>query len=255
MKKPFAVFTIAKDESVILPIWLKHYRQTFSDEDIYVLDHETKDGSTTNTGVNVIPIFNSEAGRHYWLVEQAQKFQAELLEKYEVVIYTDADEIIYSNRDGSLLDALEDFRNSDRQYVNVIGYESVHIMDEEKPLDLSKPIIAQRQKWSREPVYDKPLLTKIPLAYSVGFHQCQYPVSYGFELYMLHLHRMDYDIMLQRHVWKNKEWNLADEGGLGWQNRIHEAEAVKRLMKEGYTGGNSAYTTIPLEHQTKLAHL
>lgn len=169
MKKPFAIFTIAKDESVILPIWLKHYRNTFANEDIYVLDHQTKDGSTKNIGVNVIPIFNPEAGRHTWLVEQAQAFQNKLLEHYEVVLYTDADEIIYTIEDKSLLDVLQEFRQSDHQYVNCVGYELVQKMEEEEQLNLLLPIMHQRNNWTREPMYDKPLITKIPLQYREGF--------------------------------------------------------------------------------------
>ena len=255
MKKPFAIFTIAKDESVILPIWLKHYRNTFADEDIYVLDHQTKDGSTNNIGVNVISISNPEAGRHTWLVEQAQAFQFELLDKYDVVIYTDADEIIYTDQDKSLLDALEEFRISNNQYANCVGYECVHIMEEEEPLDLSKPIIEQRKKWSRESMYDKPLITKIPLEYNVGFHSCKHhSPNYCYGFHLLHLHRMDYNIMLERHIWKNTEWNLADEGHLGFHNRVYEAEAIKQLMINGYTG-SSQISDIPLEHKLKLNHL
>lgn len=254
MKKRFAVFTIVKDESVFLPIWLKHYRQTFADEDIYVIDHETKDGSTDNLGVNIIPVFNAEAFRHQWLVDQVQKVQNELLEKYEVVLFAEADEIVYSEREGTLLEALEDFKNSDQQYVNMIGYECVHLIDEEAPLDLTKSIIAQRQKWLKEPMYDKPLLTKIPLSYNVGFHSCHLPTNLGFGLHLLHLHRMDYDLMLQRHVWRNTQWNVVDDG-LGWQNRVFESEEIKKLMRHGFTNNASNCTTIPQEHQTKLLHL
>lgn len=255
MKKKFAVFTIVKDESVFLPIWLKHYRQTFADEDIYIIDHESKDGSTENLGVNVIPVFNAEAFKHQWLVDQVQRVQAELLEKYEVVLFAESDEIVYTEREGTLLETLEDFRNSDHEYVNVVGYECVHIMDEEGPLDLSKPIVAQRQKWIKETQYDKPLLTKVPLSYAVGFHTCDRQTNFGFGLCMFHLHRMDYDLMLKRHIWRNTEWRLANEGGLGWQHHVHEAEAVRNLVRNGFSGNSGNCTTIPQEHQAKLAHL
>jgi hypothetical protein len=255
MKKEFAVFTIVKDEPIFLPIWLKHYRQTFSDDDIYVIDHETKDGSTDNLNVNVIQVSNPNAFQHQWLVEQVQRVQAELLERYEVVLFAEADEIIYTDRYDNLLDALKDFRKSDQEYANVVGYECVHIMDEEGPLDLSNPIVAQRQKWIREPMYDKPLLTKVPLLYAVGFHTCNRHTNFGFGLHLFHLHRMDYDLMLKRHIWRNTEWRLAKEGGLGWQHHIHEAEAVRNLVRNGFSSNGGNCTTIPQEHQAKLAHL
>jgi hypothetical protein len=49
----YAVFTICRSEGVYLPIWLKYYRQFFSDNDIYILDNDSNDGSTQNLTVNV----------------------------------------------------------------------------------------------------------------------------------------------------------------------------------------------------------
>ena len=45
-KKKCAVFTIVKNENYFLPIWLKHYKRYFDNSDIYVLDHQSNDGST-----------------------------------------------------------------------------------------------------------------------------------------------------------------------------------------------------------------
>lgn len=253
MRKPFAVFTIVKDEPVNLPIWLKHYRRTFADEDIYVIDHETQDGSTADLGVNVIPVFNPEAFRHQWLVDQVQRVQAELLERYEVVLFAEADEMVYSPH-AKLIDVLKAFRTSEAQYTNVVGYEAIHRIDDEPALDLTQPIVDQRPWWYREVHMDKPLLTKMPLQYGAGFHHCQYNRDYSWNLFMYHLHRMDYDLMLQRHIWRNTKWNLANEGGLGWHHHVHEAQAVRELMLRGWNG-NGALEEIPEAHKEALRHL
>ena len=45
MKHKCAVFTICKDEKIILPIWHRYYATQFREQDMYILDHQSKDGS------------------------------------------------------------------------------------------------------------------------------------------------------------------------------------------------------------------
>ena len=39
------VLTMARDERVFFPIWLRHYARSFAAHSIFVLDHATRDGS------------------------------------------------------------------------------------------------------------------------------------------------------------------------------------------------------------------
>ena len=55
-KKSRAVITMAKNESVFLPIWWRYYAQFFLPEDIYILDHESTDGSTSGGGFVRVPV-------------------------------------------------------------------------------------------------------------------------------------------------------------------------------------------------------
>ena len=96
MKKKCAVFTIVKNENYFLPIWLKHYKKYFNNSDIYVLDHQSNDGSTNNLDVNVIRIDYKLAFDHHWLVQTVQQQQTKLLEEYESVLFAEVDEIIYT---------------------------------------------------------------------------------------------------------------------------------------------------------------
>ncbi|MGH3827327.1 MAG: RICIN domain-containing protein, partial [Pseudonocardiaceae bacterium] len=41
-----AVLTIVRNENVFLPIWLHYYGQFFPAQDMYVIDHQSTDGST-----------------------------------------------------------------------------------------------------------------------------------------------------------------------------------------------------------------
>lgn len=68
MKKKCAIFTIAKNEDYFLPKWIKHYKKYFDVSDIYILNHQSSDGSTDNLDVNVVDVFNELAFDHNWLL-------------------------------------------------------------------------------------------------------------------------------------------------------------------------------------------
>jgi hypothetical protein len=95
-KKKCAVFTMVKNENYFLPIWLKHYKRYFDNSDIYILDHQSNDGSTEELDVNVELVINELAFDHQWLVNTVQNFQVKLLEQYESVLFAEADELVYT---------------------------------------------------------------------------------------------------------------------------------------------------------------
>src|SRR5436190_17272313 len=45
-----AALTMVQNEAVFLPIWLRYYSRFFGPDDLYVLDHDTSDGSTDRDG-------------------------------------------------------------------------------------------------------------------------------------------------------------------------------------------------------------
>lgn len=51
-----AIVTMVHNEGIFLLIWLRSYSQFFKPADIYVIDHESTDGSTSGEGFVRIPI-------------------------------------------------------------------------------------------------------------------------------------------------------------------------------------------------------
>ena len=109
-----AAFTIVHNEALWLPLWLKHYGQTFDAEDLFVLDHYSTDGSTSALeGVcNVVPIHRAAAFDHAWMKSVIEDFQAFLLRSYELVLFAEADEFIVADPRrhadlGAYMDALD----------------------------------------------------------------------------------------------------------------------------------------------------
>ncbi len=233
MKKS-AVFTIVKNESFFLPIWLKYFSKHFEQSDIYILDHQSDDGSTDNLSVTVVPITNDLYFDHYWLVEQVQNFQHELLKSYDYVLFCESDELIVpdSRKFSGLQEYIQSFQ---LDVIAGAGYELIHIPSEEPPIDLEVPILQQRKFWFRNDRYGKPVITRIPLSYELGFHSASECKVRDENLILLHLHRLDYAYFQERHAWKRKQ-NFKDDGPrAGWQHRASGEELKNFYFGQGNT--------------------
>jgi hypothetical protein len=203
-----AIITIVHNEAVFFPIWLHYYSRFFDPDDIYVFDNETTDGSTDRDGFVRIPVEHDTVD-HTWMVRTIQELQHELLRRYDVVVVTDVDEIVSPVPEigtlGSYLDVFDD------EYVTCLGYELLHMKDQEPPLDLERPILDQRRFWFWNQAYSKAAVATVPLEWNPGFHtRVDFQTRMDPDLRLIHLHRMDYNICKERHrVRRRKEW--ADE--------------------------------------------
>jgi Glycosyl transferase family 2 len=136
-----AVMTIVRNESVFLPIWLRYYRQFFSAQDMYVLDHQSTDGSTEGHGFVRVPVSHPEYGAG-WQRDVVQCSQHELVGRYDVVLCTDVDEIVAPDpRLGDLGTYIDRF---DEDFITCQGYEILHRKDIESPFDPTRPVLRQR---------------------------------------------------------------------------------------------------------------
>ena len=192
-----AIITIVHNEPVFLPIWLGYYSRFFGPDDIYVLDNETDDGSTDGGGFVRIPVTHGEVD-HTWMVRTIEGLQHELLERYDSVLVTDVDEIITPVPEwGTLGEYLDGF---EEPFVNCLGYELLHQRDSEPPLDLSRPVLDQRGCWFINDGYDKAALATVPMRWRPGFHGREdFSMKPDPDLRLVHLHRMDFDLCLERH--------------------------------------------------------
>lgn len=217
MKKRKAVFTIVKNEKVILPLWLKYYSKFFQPEDIYVLDHQSTDGSTDGLACNIKIVHSDFAFDHVWLNRVVCDFQIELLREYTTVLFVEADEFVF-HKDG--LDTYID--NLKIASSRCVGFELQHVTDKELPLNLGRPVLEQRSFWYQNPEYCKTLISKVPIHWNLGFHECDNHGRLDSDLYLVHLHRFDFDIANQKNMARAMmKWNKFDlDNGLGFQNRI-----------------------------------
>ncbi len=228
-----AAITIVHNEPVFLPIWLGYYSRFFDPADLYVIDNDTTDGSTDGEGFVRIPGHHDRAD-NAWMVQTVERVQHELIEgDYDVVLVTDVDEIITPTPEwgtlGDYLDELDDW------WVDCIGYELIHMIDREKPLDLSRPILDQRGFWYANGAFNKPAIATGPMSWVPGFHhRTDGQLNYDPDLRLIHLHRMDYEICRARHdSRRDRAWSELDrDRGLGVRNWPTEEGAFERWFYE-----------------------
>lgn len=239
--------TIVHNEPVFLSIWLRYYSRFFAPSDIYVLDHDTTDGSTAGGGFVRIPVSHDSVD-HVWMVETVQALQHELLERYDVVLVTDVDEMIAPDpRKATLGEYIAAF---DADFVNCQGYELVHVRETEPPYDPSRPILDQRGFWWDNDYYSKPLLARVPMNWIPGFHsRTDRQTNPDPDLYLIHLHRLDYDICKQRHRERRKQqWNQLDlDEGWAMHNRFVDDELFSRWFYTSmFEPGNPVFPRAPI---------
>lgn len=248
MKRKCAVFTTVKNESVFLPIWLRHYQQYFENQDIYVLDHHSTDESTAYLSVNVKTVANEYVNDHEWLVKIAQDFQRELLKKYQCVIFAESDEILYSV-EKPLNQIIDEFIESDDLYVTFSGYSVIQDIQNEPGLQSGDLIFEKRRYWYKDAAEDKTLMSKIPLDWNWGFHSLKgRNNNYHSDCYIAHLHRFDFQTMVQRHQERTSFKQKQDGGGTHWKSNQNDIFEVFQKI-------SSQPLLIPEHHQLALKHL
>jgi hypothetical protein len=252
MKKKCAVFTIVKNEKYFLPIWINHYKRYFDSSDIYILDHQSDDHSTNNLDVNVITVENELAFDHNWLCQTVIEFQRKLLEEYTCVLFAEGDEIIYSV-DRELNKAIDDFIISNFRFIRCKGYEIVQLEDEKNLLP-NESIINNRDYWFYSHLYSKTLLSKDPLIWDWGFHTIKNyendKITGKFGLTLCHLHRIDFELMLERHRDRIYKLNTVNDD-CGGQNKTFNREDLLEYFNE-YKYKNFLLEQIPIMHKNRL---
>ena len=239
--KRTALLTLVQNEAYFLPIFLGYYSRFFAAEDIYVIDHDTTDGSTDRGGFVRLPV-SHDTFDVPWMVQTVQEQQHELLDSYEAVLVADVDEIVAPNPEwGTLGDYLERF---DERWVNCLGYEILHFKDEEPPLDRDRPVLEQRRFWYPNDAYDKPALASEKQTWRLGLHgRADNHFNLDPDLRMIHLHRVDFDHCLERHQrWRERTWSERNrDRGLGVHIRERDEADFERWFYE-----DSAFSGIKI---------
>lgn len=186
-----AILTSVHPQSEYYPSWEKYYDQTsFFDR--------------------VVTIKLTDDNKHNF-IELAQtytKITAELLQKYELVMIVDVDEFVVPDPEKyrDLGDYLDKFSG---QAVKCKGYNVIEMPGEEKLIS-NRRITAQRKYWQRDELYDKPVITRIPLKFFPGQHNATMEVSRDDDLVMLHVRDADVGAAIARRSGASQGYNIKE---------------------------------------------
>ncbi|MEV0675833.1 RICIN domain-containing protein [Actinosynnema sp. NPDC050436] len=247
-----AVLTLVRDEPDFFPRWLDYYSRFFAPEDIHVLHHQPPADARPDDRFVRTPIHH-EVFSSDWHRDIVQHHQHDLIDRYDVVLSTDVDEIVAPDpRFCDLGGYLDRF---DRDFVNCTGYEVLHLHDREPPLDPARGVLAQRSTWFANPLYSKPLLARVPMTWLGGFHErVDHATDQDPNLYLIHLHRMDYDTCLRRHRTRTTHQTAQDDidNYRGYQNRIVEPEQFHHWFYNDRVNGEPIHPEPVPEHWRTL---
>ena len=205
-KRPYAVFTITHNESVYLPIWLSYYSKYFESQDIYVLDHDSTDGSIERArqqySFNCVKVHHDGVYNNQFIISTMIGAQRELLERYNLVICSDTDELIMA--DPITWPSLNAYLDNFSHDIIACNSRSIQQQRTEPAIDLTKGILSQRSVWFSEPNYNKVVVTRVPIIWNSGYGAIDnsgvpYDIPIDNELVLLHMARMDFDICRARH--------------------------------------------------------
>lgn len=178
------IVTFTHNHSTYTDFWDKYYRPFF-DEVRYIDSDQALRGDwgATYHTMNAI--------------------QPELFSNYDMVVFADVDEILVADPDkykdlGEYLDQAKTTRAT--------GY---NIIDNGTKLDLSKPILQQRDNWANDELYSKYVILTSPQVY-ISNHSIDKPMAPDPELILMHLRDADVVSAKQRAEALGRTFNMGD---------------------------------------------
>ena len=189
--------TMAYNEGLTMKRWLAHYGRELGEDGLLVLDHGSDDGSTNHIGRAgrlPIPRVQFDDGERTRFVTDLQRA---LLTYYDVIIYTDCDELLVA--DPQFYSGLRDYlERMPEDCIRPVGMDIFQARDREAALDEGRLISEQRKyAWFKSSLC-KPLITKAPIRWLPGFHSCDREAPIDTKLFLFHTKNADFAGAMKR---------------------------------------------------------
>jgi len=231
-----ATFTVTRNEKVYLPIWVKNALRSFSPEDIYILDHQSSDGSVdfaASIGCNVETIYPPENPDAAWFLERIKEKQRELLKKYDWVLFAETDEFVLSSNSKTLREMAEEAHSAGYDTVRLSGLDVLQDYKTEPNLSFSpgENILENRSRCisyfppgnlkienaKTRMTYSKPNFSRSPTDWTRGFHWVKSGserITMRDDLFLVHCHFLDVPEADRRHSVRRSSSNELKDGSI-----------------------------------------
>ena len=200
--KSIAILTMVYDDDIFLKIWLSYWERFVPRSSLYVLIHaDYKHYENIAKGCNTIRIARPAMSRDFevnrW--KMLSRIASGLTHLFDRVIYTDVDEIIVLDpKFGN--DPVEHILSRPEPVISPFGLDVVEAVELDlPPIDLTKPILSQREFIAPCPYYSKPCITSERIEWCSGGHFCdKEQVFLSDALLLFHLRLFDRDTYNKR---------------------------------------------------------
>lgn len=244
MIKKIAAITMARNDEFFLSRWVEYYGRELGIKNLYIiLDGTDQDAPQNATGANIIKLPHTEMSRiagDKYRIGKISDLANELFKKYDIVIGCDSDEFLIVDPDAkkTLGEYLSELKY--KTTVSGLGMDVGQNMKTEKPLDTTKPMLAQRGYALLSTRYTKPVVLFRPARWGSGFHSV-HGANFHIDknLYLMHFGAVDMEMLVTKAQRRGPDWvNHLRRRGNGTINAVtqkhaHGERAIKiaRIMQ------------------------
>lgn len=228
--KKIAAITMARNDAFFLKHWIAYYGAQLGKENLYIyLDGTDQPVPPTAGEATVIHCERIEG-----MVVSAEKRRlshlsnvaAELLQKYDLVIGTDADEFLVV--DPNLNETLTSYLSKVNVKVSLsgLGLDVGQHMQNEQKIDENSSFLSQRSYAVLSSRYTKPVVLAKPVIWGSGFHRIKgHNFRIDKNLYLFHFGVFDYEMVMARFQDK-------DRMAAGWERHMKKRAKAITLVTE-----------------------
>ena len=211
MTKHIAAITMARNDTFFLSRWIEYYGREIGTENLYIYLDGTDQEIPENAGaahITKLPHtdMSRSAGDKYRIGKMSD-LANKLLKKYDIVIGCDCDEFLIV--DPALNTSLAKYLSNTEIHTTLsgLGLDVGQHLTHEKPLDSSKPFLAQRAYALLSTRYTKPVVINRPVRWGSGFHSIN---GHNFHidpnLYLLHFGAVDMEMLVAKAASRGPDW-------------------------------------------------
>jgi hypothetical protein len=243
---------MARNDAFFLKKWISYYGKELGEENLYLfLDGEDQSLPYDTGKVNVVvrkrvsqEVTVGDRTRIGFLNEQAHK----LLEKYDLVIGGDADELLVV--DPKVGKSLVEYLSTAKckPCISGLGIDVGQHLKEELPIDDTKPFLSQRKYALMDSQYTKPVVVSERVHWGAGFHRVKgrnYRIDKN--LYLFHFGSVD------EGIYKAK-FNDQERISEGWTKHMNQRYRTIRLVTNKKALDGDKFLPVARFLQTLIRH-
>ena len=237
--KKIAAITMARNDEFFLTRWIKYYSEMIGTENLYIYLDGTDQKIPKNAGTaNITKLPHTDMTRSVgdkYRIGLINDLAKKLLKTYDIVIGCDCDEFLIVDPavNKNLAEYLSELKI--KNTVSGLGLDIGQNMKMEQTLDITKPILEQREYALLSTRYTKPVVKNAPLDWGSGFHSISgHNFHIDKNLYLLHFGAVDMQMLEHKAASRGPDWlNHLRRRGNGTINAVtnlpaHDEKWMKR---------------------------